>query len=130
MSLFVNLSKLFFDLGGLAGAFTQIEELRAAYTALAHNFHFFNERRVHGEHTLDAHAVSSAAHSKGLGNTAVLLRDDSALKRLDTLTLAFLDTNGNTHVAIYVWDKVKDYLSKAGTTIFIASIVVQSSMFI
>ena len=30
--------------------------------------------------------------------------------------------NGRT-VAIYVWDKVKDYLSKAGTTIFIASIV-------
>lgn len=26
-------------------------------------------------------------------------------------------------VSIYVWDKVKDYLSKAGTTIFIASIV-------
>ena len=30
--------------------------------------------------------------------------------------------NGRT-VAIYVWDKVKDYLSKAGTTILIASIV-------
>lgn len=30
----------------------------------------------------------------------------------------------NLHtVAIYVWDKVKDYLTKAGTTIFIASIV-------
>lgn len=26
-------------------------------------------------------------------------------------------------VAIYVWDKVKDYLSKAGTTIFLASII-------
>ena len=26
-------------------------------------------------------------------------------------------------VAIYVWDKVKDYLSKAGTTIFIATII-------
>ena len=26
-------------------------------------------------------------------------------------------------VAIYVWDKVKDYLGKAGTTIFLASIV-------
>lgn len=26
-------------------------------------------------------------------------------------------------VAIYVWDKVKDYLSKAGTTIFVASII-------
>ena len=31
--------------------------------------------------------------------------------------------NGRT-VAIYVWDKVKDYLSKAGTTIFVASIIV------
>lgn len=30
--------------------------------------------------------------------------------------------NGRT-VAIYVWDKVKDYLSKAGTTIFLASII-------
>lgn len=30
--------------------------------------------------------------------------------------------NGRT-VAIYVWDKVKDYLSKAGTTIFLATIV-------
>ena len=26
-------------------------------------------------------------------------------------------------IAIYVWEKVKDYLTKAGTTIFIASIV-------
>ena len=26
-------------------------------------------------------------------------------------------------IAIYVWDKVKDYLSKAGTTIFVASII-------
>lgn len=27
-------------------------------------------------------------------------------------------------IAIYVWDKVKDYLTKAGTTIFVASIIV------
>ncbi|KJJ69117.1 ferrous iron transport protein B [Clostridium sp. FS41] len=32
-------------------------------------------------------------------------------------------TPNSRTVAIYVWDKVKDYLSKAGTTIFIASIV-------
>lgn len=31
--------------------------------------------------------------------------------------------NGRT-IGIYVWEKVKDYLSKAGTTIFIASIVI------
>ena len=30
--------------------------------------------------------------------------------------------NGHT-IAIYVWEKVKDYLTKAGTTIFIASII-------
>ncbi|MEG2296486.1 MAG: ferrous iron transport protein B [Clostridium sp.] len=30
--------------------------------------------------------------------------------------------NGRT-VGIYVWDKVKDYLTKAGTTIFVASII-------
>ncbi len=30
----------------------------------------------------------------------------------------------NSHtIAIYVWDKIKDYVSKAGTTIFIASII-------
>lgn len=27
-------------------------------------------------------------------------------------------------IAIYVWDKVKDYLTKAGTTIFVASIII------
>ncbi len=27
-------------------------------------------------------------------------------------------------IAIYVWEKVKDYLTKAGTTIFVASIVI------
>lgn len=31
--------------------------------------------------------------------------------------------NGRT-IAIYVWEKVKDYLTKAGTTIFLASIVI------
>ena len=129
MSLFVNLSKLFFDLGGRAGAFTQIEELRAAYTALAHNFHFFNERRVHGEHTLDAHAVSSAAHSKGLGNTAVLLRDDSALKRLDTLTLAFM-IRTETRTVSPTLNSGRSSLIMPSVMIFIASIVVQSSMFI
>lgn len=31
--------------------------------------------------------------------------------------------NGRT-IAIYVWEKVKDYLSRAGTTIFVASIII------
>jgi len=31
--------------------------------------------------------------------------------------------NGRT-ILIYVWDKIKDYLSKAGTTIFLASVII------
>ena len=31
--------------------------------------------------------------------------------------------NGRT-IAVYVWEKIKDYLTKAGTTIFVASIVI------
>ena len=43
----------------------------------------------------------------------------------DTLLIElpeYKSPNGRT-VAIYVWDKVKDYLGKAGTTIFLATIV-------
>lgn len=43
----------------------------------------------------------------------------------DTLLIELPEykTPNSRTVAIYVWDKVKDYLSKAGTTIFIASII-------
>lgn len=43
----------------------------------------------------------------------------------DTLLIELPEykTPNSRTVAIYVWEKVKDYLSKAGTTIFIASIV-------
>lgn len=49
----------------------------------------------------------------------------SKSKEEDTLLIELPEykTPNSRTVAIYVWDKVKDYLSKAGTTIFIASIV-------
>ena len=49
-------------------------------------------------------------------------RNDSAKNAL-LIELPEYKTPNKRTVAIYVWDKVKDYLSKAGTTIFIASIV-------
>ena len=43
----------------------------------------------------------------------------------DTLLIELPEykTPNRRTVAIYVWDKVKDYLTKAGTTIFVASII-------
>jgi ferrous iron transport protein B len=48
-------------------------------------------------------------------------RNDSAKNAL-LIELPEYKTPNRRTVAIYVWDKVKDYLSKAGTTIFIVSI--------
>ena len=57
---------------------------------------------------------------------AFVLHKSSKGKRSENALLIELPeykTPNTRTVAIYVWDKVKDYLSKAGTTIFIASIV-------
>ena len=51
----------------------------------------FNGRRVNGEDLLHTDAEGHAADGDGLGNAAVLLGDDGALKDLDTLAGALLD---------------------------------------
>ena len=58
--------------------------------------------------------VAFIVHKQGKGKT----RENALLIELPE----YKTPNART-VAIYVWDKVKDYLSKAATTIFIASIV-------
>jgi len=50
--------------------------------------------------------------SKNMGNQALLIE------------LPEYKTPNARTICIYVWDKVKDYLTKAGTTIFVASIVI------
>ena len=86
---------LLFDLGGLAGAAAQVEQLGPAHLAVTDDLHLLNEGRVDGEHALHADAVGSAADGEGLGDAAVLLGDHSALEGLDALALAFLDANGD-----------------------------------
>lgn len=56
---------------------------------------------------------------------AVIMSKLGAKKETNTLLIElpeYKSPNART-IAIYVWEKVKDYLSKAGTTIFVASIV-------
>lgn len=56
---------------------------------------------------------------------AVILNKAQKQKEVQALLIElpeYKSPNART-IAIYVWEKVKDYLSKAGTTIFVASIV-------
>ena len=97
MPLFCRLSDLLLNLGSLTGAATQVEQLRTANLTAANNLNLLNEGGVHGEHALYANAVGRTANGKGLSHAAMLLGDYSALEGLDTLTLAFLDANGNAN---------------------------------
>ena len=82
-------------LAAFAGTTTQVEQLCAADLALTDNSDLLDEGAVDGEDTLDADAVGNAANGKGLCDAAVLLSNDGTLESLDTLALAFLDTNIN-----------------------------------
>src|SRR5699024_6454687 len=95
--LFSVCSDTCLDLGRLAGALTQVEELRTTDLAAADNFNLLNERAVDGEHTLHTNTIRGAANGESLGNAAMLLGDDGALKSLDTFLVAFLDADGNAN---------------------------------
>lgn len=58
--------------------------------------------------------------------TAVILRvkEKGSHSNMLLIELPEYKTPNGRSIAIYVWTKVKDYLTKAGTTIFIASIIV------
>ena len=59
---------------------------------------------------------------------ALIMNKSSKFKEINTLLIELPEykiPNIRT-IFIYVWEKVKDYLTKAGTTIFIASIIVWS----
>lgn len=72
-----------------------------------------------------------AAYSMYVGGVAIailialIMEKFSKDKQIHTLLIElpeYKTPNART-IAIYVWDKVKDYLTKAGTTIFVASII-------
>lgn len=57
---------------------------------------------------------------------ALVMNKIGGKKEVNTLLIELPEykTPNRRTIFIYVWDKVKDYLSKAGTTIFVASIII------
>ena len=95
-------SKLFLDLSSLTHAVTQIVQLSPADLTSTDGLDLLDHRAVEGEDLLHADAVRDAADGEGLVDTAVLLGNDGALEHLDTLTVAFLDAQVDTHGVAHV----------------------------
>ena len=56
---------------------------------------------MYRENTLNAYAVGNAANGEGLGNSAVVLSDNSAFKHLYSFLLAFFDSHVYLNGASY-----------------------------
>ena len=75
------------------------------------------------------HAMAAACLLYGMGLAAAVLtamlihKGEDGEENALLIELPQYRMPGLRNAAIYVWEKVKDYLSKAGTTIFLASIV-------
>ena len=76
---------------------------------------------MYREYALNAYAVGYAANGKGFRNTAVVLRDNSTLKDLDSFLFAFLNSYVNLNGAA---DKnFGNFLSISAVSSLIASII-------
>ena len=93
---------LFLNLSSLAQSATNVVQLSTANLTATDNFNLNYVGRVNGEGLLYAYAVGHTTNGEGLGDSAALLGDDSALEQLDSLLVALFDTvvnaNGVTHV--------------------------------
>ena len=87
----------FLQAGGLAGAATQVIELRAAGMGPADNLDFFRARRMDEEGALYADAIGrDAPHCKVGVDAASAKPNDGSLKDLHALTVAFDDATMDT----------------------------------
>src|SRR3546814_13496533 len=77
------------DARRLAGAATQVVELRTAHIAAAHHLDGIDARAVQREDALDTLAVRQLAHGEGGVEAAVAARDADALESLAALARAF-----------------------------------------
>ena len=90
-------SDLFFDLGSLADSVAQVEQLCASYLTVTDNFDTCNVGRVDRESLFDTATVGNTSYGECLGDAATALSDNGSVKKLDSLTVAFLNTAGNTN---------------------------------
>jgi len=108
-----RLFSAFFQAGGLAGAATQVIELRAAGMGPADNLDFFRARRMDEEGALYADAIGrDAPHCKVGVDAASPKPNDSSLKDLHALTVAFHDATVDTDgiAWVHVWHLVFELL--------------------
>ena len=85
----------FANSGGLPAQFTDVIELRASNTTVAHDFDFVDNPRMHWEDALDAVAEGNLTNRKRRPIAAVFECDTDAFKDLDAFLVAFLDFDVN-----------------------------------
>ncbi len=89
--------KLFLNLRALTNSVAEIVKLSASNLTASDNFNLFNVRRMYGESLLYANAVRNTSYSEGLGDSAAVLGNDSALEKLNSLSVTLFDLVVNTN---------------------------------
>src|SRR3954451_1366741 len=79
---------LLLDLGGLAAQLAEVVQLRPADVTAGDDLDLLDDRGVHREGPLDAHAEAHLAHGEGLADAAALAADDHTLEDLDAGAVA------------------------------------------
>ena len=72
---------------------------------------------------LDSRLMVASVAVQGMYSRQNTMRH-SALRLPKPIELPEYKLPDSRTVAIYVWEKVKDYLGKAGTTIFVATLII------
>src|SRR3954468_16758911 len=88
---------LLLDLGGLAAQLAEVVQLRPADVAAGHDLDLLDDRGVHGEGALDAHAEADLADGEGLADATTLTADDDALEDLDARAVALDHAHVDLH---------------------------------
>src|SRR5690348_14249662 len=88
---------LLLDLRGLAAQRAQVVQLRAADVAAGHDLDPVNDRGVHGERTLHAHAEADLADGERLADPPAGPPDHDPLEHLDPGTVALDDPHVHLH---------------------------------
>src|SRR3954470_1948242 len=88
---------LLLDLGGLAAQLAEVVQLGPADVAAGHDLDPLDDRGVHGEGALDAHAEAHLAHGEGLADAPALTADDDTLEDLDARAVALHHAHVDLH---------------------------------
>ena len=82
---------------GLTNTIAEVVELRATSVTTTNNLELRDQRRVHGPCTLNAYVTNHATHGDVLVDATTLTRDQDPREDLDTLLIAFDDTDMHIH---------------------------------